>query len=252
METAIVRLAEVDSTNNYGRDRFDELADGTLVAADYQTAGRGRLGRKWVSPPGTNLMVTYVMKQVSAEPFYATCCSSLAVLEMLREAAPDQDFYVKWPNDVYCGDAKIAGILCEGIIRGGCMAGIAAGMGVNVNLSAEAIAELDQSATSLKVLCGKDFDVTFLLYRLAKSLNACYILYSQFPGKLFERWKSENRLLGKRICFTRPDGSELDGVMRGILADGSIEVESAAGREVLRCGDIRIVKGSWDREKTKV
>ena len=248
MKTTILRLAEVDSTNTYAREQFDDLADATVISADYQTAGRGRLGRKWISPPGTNLMVTFVMKQVAAEPFYATCTASLAVLEMLREAAPDQDFYVKWPNDVYCGDAKIAGILCEGIIRKGGMAGIAAGMGVNINLSAETAAEIGQSATSLKILCGHDFDVTFLLSRLAKALNACYILYSHFPDRLFDRWKSENRLLGRMIGFVRPDGSLLDGVMKTILRDGSIEVESAAGTEILRCGDIRIVKGSWSRD----
>lgn len=248
METTILRLAEVDSTNTYARERFGDLADGTVISADYQTAGRGRLGRKWISPPGTNLTVTFVMKHVAEEPFLATCTSSLAVLEMLREAAPDQDFYVKWPNDVYCGDAKIAGILCEGIIRGGKMAGIAAGMGVNVNLSAETAAEIGQCATSLKILCGHDFDVTFLLSRLAKSLNACYILHSHFPDRLFDRWKAENRLLGRRIGFVRPDGSGLEGVMKTILEDGSIEVENAAGTEILRCGDIRIVKGSWNRD----
>lgn len=105
----ILHFAEIDSTNTYARDHFNDLPDALLVTASFQTAGRGRLGRKWISPPDTNVMATFVMKHVG-DAFLATCVASLAVLETLRNAAPGLDFFVKWPNDVYAEDAKIAGI----------------------------------------------------------------------------------------------------------------------------------------------
>ncbi len=252
MDVALLELAEVDSTNTYGKVNFDRLADGTLISADFQTAGRGRLDRKWVSPPGVNLTASFVMKQVD-DPFLASCAVSLAVLELLRTAAAEfggdnpPDFYIKWPNDIYCGEAKIAGILSEGVIRNGKIAGIVAGAGVNVNLSGTALAEIGQAAVSLAVLSGRDFNVKQMRSGLAKSLKTCYILYSRFPERLYQAWKKENRLLGRKVLFDTPDGKQIAGVLRNILEDGSIQVEPEDGSGLLHfnCGDVRVVKGSW-------
>lgn len=249
METEILSLKEVDSTNTYAKDHFPELADGTLVSAEYQTAGRGRLGRKWISPPGTNLTATFVMKQLT-DPFGATCAVSLAVLDLLRSIAPEADFFIKWPNDIYCGDAKIAGLLSEGVISGGKIGGMVTGMGINVNLTETDLASIDQAATSLYFLLKRKTDVTFLLSELAKSLNACYITYSKSPELIFERWKEENRLRGREILFDTPDGQRIRGVLTQILEDGAIEVRTD-DQDLLtfRCGDVRIVKGSWLNKK---
>ena len=108
----LLELDRVDSTNTYAKNRFDDLADGTLVCAGMQTAGRGRLGRPWVSPAGTNIYASLVIKRFS-DPFYATGTVSLAALKLLQENHPAGDFFIKWPNDLYAGYRKIAGILSE-------------------------------------------------------------------------------------------------------------------------------------------
>ncbi len=246
MDVTVLELDVVDSTNTYGKTNFDVLADATLISANRQTAGRGRLDRKWLSPPGKNLTVSFIMKEIH-DPFLATCAVSLAVLDLLRSAAPDHDFYIKWPNDIYCADAKIAGILSEGVIANGKFCGVVAGMGINVNLSAEDIAGLDQNAVSLSILLNRHLNVKKLCSGLAKSLKTCYISYSEFPDRLFRLWQKENRLLGRRIIFDMPDGKQVTGVLKCILDDGSIQVDPEDGTDLLqfRCGDVRIVKGSW-------
>ncbi len=239
---SLLYLDTVDSTNTYCRNHFPELADGTLVAAGEQTAGRGRLDRKWLAVPGSCLTATFVMKQVPAEPFYATCCLSLAVLELLRATAPGIPFYIKWPNDVYCDGRKIAGILSEGIVQQGKIAGIVAGAGININLTEKELAAIDQPAVSLSTLTNCTFDVKNMLVQFEKCLDICYITCSSNPQKLFEDWKRENHLLGMFVDFERPDGVLVTGVLSEIFPDGSIEVSGSGAKEIFRCGDIRISK----------
>ncbi len=105
-EITRIHLETVDSTNTYARENFDRFPDATLITAGKQTAGRGRLGRKWVSPENQNIYASFLMKEIS-QPFYATIVSSLAVLRTLRATVPDIDCYIKWPNDIYVGHAKI-------------------------------------------------------------------------------------------------------------------------------------------------
>ncbi len=249
MDVTLLELETVDSTNTYGKVNFESLADATLISAKFQTAGRGRLNRKWISPPGANLTASFIMKQVP-DPFLATCAVSLAVLDLLCEIAPGQDFYIKWPNDIYCGSAKIAGILSEGVISNGKFSGVVAGVGINVNLSEDELAQIDQAAVSLSVLLNQHLNVKNLLSGLAKLLKTCYIFYSKFPEQLLRRWKNENRLLGRKIIFDTPEGTRITGVLRHILDDGSIQVEPEDGSELLRfrCGDVRIVKNSWQKQ----
>lgn len=241
---SVIFLPEIDSTNTYAKAHFNDLPDAALVATDNQTAGRGRLSRKWSTPPGAAIAASFVIKKPGNDPFFATCCASLAVLRALRDHAPEGDFYIKWPNDVYSGSAKIAGILCEGVIRDGGFAGIIAGMGININLSEEDLAAIDQKAESLNRIAGKNFDVKKMTFALAKSLMACYIIYLKNPEHLFRLWKQENKLLGKTVEFDKPDGSSVRGVMSEILQDGSILVEHDGVTENFRCGDIRIAKKS--------
>ena len=239
-------LDEVDSTNTYAKQHFAVLPDALLVAAQVQTAGRGRVGRKWFTPPGSCITASFVMKNVN-DIFIATCVGSLAVLDLLRTTVPDlaDRFYIKWPNDIYFDDAKVAGILCEGMVEGGKVAGIIAGMGVDVNLSEEDIAAIDQKALSLKMIAKHQFDVKKLTALLAKILNECYIMYSKFPERIFELWCSANRLVGRTILFDATDGKRFRGTFKAIRCDGSIEVESDGDTLIFSAGDVRVVKGSW-------
>ncbi len=241
MGITILELDSVDSTNTYAKNRFGELADGTLVASTFQSAGRGRLGRKWESPANVNWYVSLVAKQVSS-PVLCGAALGLAALETIRELAPELRPFLKWPNDVYLGDAKIAGILCESTtIEGGRVSGLVAGLGLNVNMSREQLAGLGRSATSLRLAAGREFELAKVLAVLAKSLGRCYIAQSERPAELFERWKAANKLLGQELEVVDFKGNAITGIFTSIAGDGAMLLRTADG--VCRrfdCGDVRI------------
>ena len=239
----VLVLDTVDSTNTYAMRHFDEVADHVLVSAREQTAGRGRLGRKWVAPPGDSLTVSLAMSRV-ASGFHAGAVAALSVLDLVREAVPSADPYLKWPNDVYCADAKLAGILCEGRLAGGKLDGVVVGIGVNVNLSPADAARIDQRATGLKILAPEsDFSPDHLARRLAFFLERWYIKYDCNCEGVLASWRGENRLIGREITVVEPSGEALFGRFSAIDADGSMVLETASGRRIFRCGDVKIAKG---------
>ena len=239
----ILHLETVDSTNTYALGHFSEVADGTLVSAAEQTSGRGRLGRKWIAPPGRNLTASFAMSRIESG-FHAGAVVGLAALDTVREAVPGASPYLKWPNDLYVGDAKLAGILCEGMTRKGKLAGVVAGIGLNVNLSSAEAARIDQRATSLSILApDRDFSVAELVGRLAFFLERWYINYDCSHGSVLAVWRRENRLLGRTIEVVDPAGNVLSGRFSAIDDDGAMILETACGKRVFRCGDVKIAKG---------
>lgn len=239
----ILHLQTVDSTNTYALRHFANVADTVLVSAHEQSAGRGRVGRRWIAPPGRCLTVSLAMSRI-AVGFHAGAVAGLAAVELVREAVPGCSPYLKWPNDVYVGDAKLAGILCEGVLERGRLAGVVAGIGLNVNLSAVEAARIDGKATSLKILAaGRDFSVAELVERLAFFLEQWYINYDCGRESLLAAWRRENRLIGRMIEVVDPAGNVLSGRFSAIDGDGSLVLATPGGDRVFRCGDVRIAKG---------
>ena len=244
----ILHLKTVDSTNTYALRHFSEVADEVLVSAHEQTGGRGRQGRRWIAPPGRNLTVSFAMSRIG-DGFHAGAIAGLAVLDLVREAVPESRPYLKWPNDVYVGDAKLAGILCEGKLEHGKVVGVVSGIGVNVNFSAAEAESIDRKATSLKILAdGKIFSIAEAVARLAFFLERWYITYDRGRGSVLARWRLENRLIGRTVEVVDPVGNVLSGRFSAIDGDGSMILETPDGKLVFRCGDVRIAKG-FDPEK---
>lgn len=239
----VLRLDQTDSTNTYALRHFSAVADSVLVSAREQTAGRGRIGRRWIAPPGRNITVSLAMSRIS-NGFHAGVVAGLAALDLVREALPAADPYLKWPNDLYVGDAKLAGILCEGVLEHGKLAGVVAGIGLNVNLSAAETARIDQRATSLKIIAGgRDFSVDSLVERLAFFLERWYIKYDCGHDPVLAEWRRENRLLQRVIEVVDPAGRSIEGRFSAIDDDGSMVLETPRGKQVFRCGDVKISKG---------
>ena len=239
----ILHLQTVDSTNTYALRHFSEVADDVLVSAREQTSGRGRLGRQWIAPAGRSLTVSLAMSRISVG-FHAGAVAGLAVLDLVREAVPSASPYLKWPNDVYVGDAKLAGILCEGVLTRGKLAGVVAGIGLNVGLSAAEVSLVGRRATSLKILAeGRDFSVMEMAERLAFFLERWYITYDRSRESTLAAWRRENRLLGRTIEVVDPAGNALSGRFSAIDDDGSMVLATPEGEKVFRCGDVRIARG---------
>lgn len=239
-KSPLIVLDEVDSTNTWAMRNFETLVDGTVIAAVFQSAGRGRLGRKWQTLPGTALTVSAVFKNVE-KPFHAGIIIGLAGLELIREYAPAAFSFFKWPNDIYIRECKISGVLSEGVLRGGCLRGVVSGIGINVNQTSDDLAVLENPATSLSVLVGKKFFLEKLRFELAEKIKKYYIIYQSNSGTVLELWRDENRLIGENLVLNMPDGSVRQGCFTAIGADGEMCLRSSDGENFrFDCGDVKI------------
>ena len=210
---------------------------GDVFTADYQTAGRGRLDHKWLSPPGTNLMMSAVLSVEGIEPEQVATFPlvvGLAVVQALQPFVVDdpdagrkaEDVKLKWPNDVLVAGKKIAGILCE---RHG--DNVIAGIGVNVGQT-EFDAEIAGRATSLALtghLVVSRFASPVLEVRDAvlASLERLYGLWHAHGfAAVYPEIAAIDALRGRflSVCQTDDDSSPVQGVSLGIMPDGSLDV----------------------------
>jgi BirA family biotin operon repressor/biotin-[acetyl-CoA-carboxylase] ligase len=247
----VVYLEETDSTNLQARRLAEKgAAEGTVVIADAQTAGRGRLGRNWVSPPRVNLYLSVVLRP-SLAPHQApqiTLLSSLAVAEAI-EACSGLAATVKWPNDVLLHGRKVAGLLGE---IAASMAGldfIVLGMGLNVNTSPDQLPSRRlYPATSIAVEKGERVARRPLAEELLKRLDLHYDTFLQQGfAPIRAPWQRRCAMLGQHIEIDN-GAALLSGEAVGIDGDGALRLRLADGRiERLLSGDIRAVHPLPDR-----
>ena len=242
----MILLEEVNSTNTYAKENFEQLEDGTLVSARSQTCGRGRLNRKWLSKKDCDITATMVFKNLDSG-FHAGVISGLAVLRLIREYCPDSLSFLKWPNDVYIREKKVCGILSEGIVSGGRLQGIVCGMGININSTLSELSQAGQPATSLSAEAGREFNVKILTEKLEKYLLECYINFNLDFSAVLGRWKIENRLIGQTVEAVSPAGTQFTGVFREIDSSGAMVLECEDGIKIFSCGDVKIdvAKTDW-------
>lgn len=176
----IIRLAETDSTNNYLRKQFakEQLPEGSLVVADFQTAGKGQVGNSWESEAGKNLLFSFVLYPdflPANRQFLISQIASLSVKETL-EAYIDS-VTVKWPNDVYWKDRKICGMLIENDLSGQLLYCSVIGIGLNINQ--EIFRSDAPNPVSLAQITGKTYDREEVLARFLHIFFDYYLLLLQ-------------------------------------------------------------------------
>lgn len=222
----IIWLNDVDSTNRFALENFDAFPHGTMIVAPSQSSGRGSRGRVWISPPDVNVYASLVLKNFDFLPSQAAWIGSLAVLEVLRNHAPRLPLSVKWPNDVLCGEKKIAGILCETTAG---KRGIVIGAGININMDAQWIARLGRPATSLFLETGRLSDDvgSFAVQMRQIALELYETTQIQGIASLHERWRQENFLNGKSVFVRLDGGGVLSGVVTGFSPEGALLLSTA-------------------------
>lgn len=235
----LILLDRVDSTNTYARDNFARLPDGSVIIAREQSAGRGRMGRTWFTAPDRALAATLILKNVDAG-FHAGAVAGLAALAAIRDFQPENGAYFKWPNDIYIREKKLAGILSEGVISQGRLAGVACGIGLNIAQSEEELAEIGAPATSLAVCGLKELSAAEFRERFFYHTQLYYQQYRKDKAAVLLAWRQENRLAGAPLTAVKPDGETVCGTFVEIAADGAMIMETAGGRCRFDCGDIRI------------
>ncbi len=250
MPGKIIHLEEVDSTNLYALKNFESLEDGVLVIAKCQTAGRGRRGRKWHSPPRGNIYATYLVKEIRLPLHCYSWIGCLAALDSLRNFAPHQDFWLKWPNDVCTGEPveegirKIAGVLCETHSPPGnnSFDGVAVGVGINLNMRREDIegGEFKIPPSSLFMLTGYRCDPAEFAEVFLAKLRASSSLDE---SELHSSWMRYDKLVGRRIKISREaDVKGMEGAYSGISSDGSLILRLQYGDEkIFHSGDVSLL-----------
>ena len=235
---------EIGSTN----DRAAALAErgassGTMVVASAQTAGRGRLGRQWHSPPDAGLYVSLVIRSATAAP-YLTLAGGVAVAEGVTRATglPVQ---IKWPNDIIVPDSarpsrprKLAGILAEASSGAAGVIYVVLGFGINLRTTAYP-AELRDRATSIEAELGRAVDPWSVLAETLVALNAHVTgLEEGESGRLLEAWRAlAPSSRGTAVEIETPSG-RVDGIAAGIDDRGALLVRVGGGVERVIAGEV--------------
>jgi len=228
---SVIVLDEVGSTNDHVRENAADLPTGAIVFAESQTRGRGRRGRQWVSPPGANLLFSVLLRPDFGMEKWSrlTHAAALAVARGIEAASPELVAGIKWPNDVFVAERKIAGILLESHAPGNGTGErfAVAGIGLNVNgLAADWPEEMRSELTSLRE-CRADKE------RVSREKVAVSVL-RQFAGlaatadlgfpAMLEEIARRSILLGRRIETTLSGGSILSGDAVGFGNEGELRV----------------------------
>jgi BirA family biotin operon repressor/biotin-[acetyl-CoA-carboxylase] ligase len=236
----------LDSTNTHARRlALEGAAEGTVVIAETQTKGRGRLGRTWVSPPFRNLYLSLIVRPpvATAEAPQLVLVAGLAVAETVREWTAGAA--IKWPNDVLIDGRKVAGILTEMEADGDRVRFVIIGIGVNLNSAATDFPpELHDKAVGLCTAMGAPIDRVAFADRLLSRLEERYELFvHQGFAAVRPLWEGLSCLTGKPVEVD--DGyRRYAGVAVGIADDGSLRLRDAAGSEIrVVVGDVTIVGG---------
>ncbi|MCA9235791.1 MAG: biotin--[acetyl-CoA-carboxylase] ligase [Planctomycetales bacterium] len=204
---------------------------GTVVVADHQTAGRGRIERTWHSPPGENLYFSVLLRPQwssrDARPVSLAAGVALAEAVAPRLTTPPT---LKWPNDLLAGGKKLAGILVEGSMQAAAIEFVIVGVGLNVN-TAEFPEELSTIAESLGRLVGNELDRGEVLADALNSLEPWLdTLAEQGSEPIVAAWLKHAANLGQRVKVA--EGSrEYVGVMQGVDPDGTLRLQLDDGQE---------------------
>lgn len=225
-----IRLEEVASTNTFALElvRSTPVAEGTVVSAQHQTAGRGQRGSEWQSTPGENLTVSIVLRPVFLAPaaqFDLTRAVALAVADtaQLACAGTEVKISVKWPNDIYINQRKVAGILVENIL--GSNRFVAAVVGIGLNVNQLQFGELSTRATSLRLVTGKTSDTESLLARLCEFLEKYYLLLrAGKTDELRQLYESKLYLRGTEARFSEND-TAFNATLLGTTAEGLLRLD---------------------------
>lgn len=238
----------VDSTNEEAR-RLAGLGapEGTLVLADHQTAGRGRLGRRWEAPPGSSLLISVILRPHLGAPqiHRLTMIAGLAMAEAI-EAETGLWVALKWPNDLLIGEAKVGGVLAEAALVGDRVEYAVVGLGLNVNLDPTQLpGPLLAAASSLSQALGRRVARRPLLQAFLRALER---RYQQLQAGILphREWAGRLTMLGRPVIVTV--GEEvLEGVAEGVDGDGALLVRLADGSlRLVVAGDVTSVRKQRD------
>ena len=232
----------VDSTNSVLAERLRAgAATPELCAAEIQTAGRGRQGRRWVSGLGQSLVlsVSWRFAAGSSELSGLSLAVGVALAEALA-AGGLEPVMLKWPNDLVVGDRKLAGILVEASHSRSHSVACVVGVGFNLDLAPADSGRIDQPWTDFATAFGRVPARSALASQAAGAiLDACERYRDDGLGPYLDRWHERDALWGRPVRILS-GGVTTEGIARGIDGDGVLLVERSAGVARCRSGEVKV------------
>lgn len=242
---------ETNSTNTFARKLAEEGApEGTIVLTDYQSDGRGKIGRVWESEKGKNILFSVILRprmrinDAQKLTFAIAEISIDAIMHFIMEKDyPYVKFNVKWPNDILVENRKIGGILLESSMQNQVIEYVVAGIGLNINQDGKSFSsELQKRVTSLSDIIGFEIDreilFTYLLYHFEKM----YVKFERSGYRdVIERWKNHCTQIGKRAKFKSTIANE-NGLIKDVSPEGFLVYENDQGEtKTFASGEITMV-----------
>jgi len=240
----VIYFNSLESTNKTAKEIAAVNNEGTVVVAEQQTKGRGRLGREWISPNRKGLYFSVILKP-DTDP------TKVAKLTLLGAAAVNRGLLdmgiqsqIKWPNDIVIKGKKVAGILTEMNCELGTINHIIIGIGINVNQSNEEIPyELRDSATSLLIESNRAINRKELFAAVLNRLDEFYLDFidGEDMDRVLEICREESAVIGKDVIVIQGSNSRKGHVV-GINNDGELQVRFSTGLETVYSGEVSIRK----------
>ncbi|HEX2945123.1 MAG TPA: biotin--[acetyl-CoA-carboxylase] ligase [Clostridia bacterium] len=256
LDTAVIgRKVEyydsVDSTNNLAKIRAAAgCDDGTAIVAGCQTAGRGRLGRGWESPPGKGIYISVVLRpdMAPAETQILTLAAAVAAADAIK-ASTGIETGIKWPNDLVIEGRKVCGILLEMSSEADSVNYLVLGIGINFSHDRGDFSdELKEKAVSLRMAASnigldkeKQFGKLSVIRAILYEMDRIYrLILDGGQEQVLERWRKQTVTLGRTVSF-KLQGSDYSGTVVDITSDGKLSVECLDGvRRDLYSGEVSV------------
>ena len=227
----IIHLKSVDSTNSYASEllRQIKLSEGSLICTFNQENGRGQRGNRWESEPNKNVAFSLILYPtfLSVEKqFLLTKISSIALADLMAESLETSDksypINIKWPNDIYVNNKKIAGILIENNLRENNIQSTIIGIGINVN---QLVFNSAGNATSLKLVVNKEFDLMLLIERLSEFIEARYLQLKANKLDIIDSDYLKNLYRLNEWANFNSNNQPFEGKIIGVSPIGKLRVE---------------------------
>lgn len=229
----LIFLDSIDSTNSYGKKISEsDFMEGTVIITEEQTAGRGRLGREWVSPKGNGVYLSIMLKP-DIKPIQATqitIIAAYAVAKTIRDVFK-LNALIKWPNDIVINGRKVCGILTEMGAEIDIVNYLIVGIGVNANIEEKQLSDYDlNTATSLRIELGERIDRKALLSQILTNFEKLYLNFINKPdiSGIIDKYKRISATIGKEVRLIS-NKDEIYGEAIDVNALGQLVVKTDTG-----------------------
>jgi BirA family biotin operon repressor/biotin-[acetyl-CoA-carboxylase] ligase len=228
------RFNSINSTNSYATELLSKTRpiEGTAIIADHQTEGKGQFDSIWESNSNENILMSIILYPEILEvnsQYMITCFVSLAVSNVIGKILPEKAVKIKWPNDIFCGDSKVAGILIQNTLKGKKLKSSVIGIGINVNQ--KKFPSNVPNATSIQMEHGHEFDLEEIRELVFEELEKRYRDLKENREKVRREYIQNLYGIGIEKNFKRLNGLNFKGRIIGIDNYGFLIIESAYGKE---------------------